>query len=219
MYTQIILRGDLAMTLIVQKLTTAQKIQENAIKLFAKLGISNVSVNDILQESGLSRRTFYKYFKSKIDILRSIPEIKLISNLQTFFLAKFPSFFRLEPSSQLNFLIEGLYEMLLSPSDLELVFLEILQREELLYVLNIDVKDCYRKNYEFVYNLFQKSDLVDPQAKTHFFLFFLDGILLNCSLFQKYKIPYSFREWLDNSWKHMKFLLNLQSKIEPKKTT
>jgi len=217
MYTYMAFISDLAMTSTIQKLTSKQKIQKNSIKLFAKQGISNVSVNAILQETGLSRRTFYKYFKSKIDILCSMPEIKLISNLQIFFQTKFPSFFRLEPSSQLNFLIEGLYEVLLSPTDLELVYLEIIHQKELLEALNIDVKDCYRKNYEFICDIFQKCELDNPEAKTQFLLFFLDGILHNCSLFQKYKIPYSFREWLDNSWNQMKLLLNLQTKAIQKK--
>lgn len=196
---------------MINKLTTMQRIQQKSIELFAKRGINNVSVNTILQETGVSRRTFYKYFKSKIDVLVSIPEIKSYSNLEYYFQTKIPGFFRLEAFSQLDLLIEGLYEVLLSPTDLELVHLEIIHQEELLLTLNIDVKDCYRKNYEFVYNIFQKNELDNPQAKTQFLLFFLDGILHNCSMFQKYEIPYSFREWFDNSWNQMKLLLNLQS--------
>jgi AcrR family transcriptional regulator len=43
-----------------------------AMNIFAKKGITNTTVQDLLDEAEVSRRTFYKYFDNKIDVLHSI---------------------------------------------------------------------------------------------------------------------------------------------------
>lgn len=208
MYTYKLLESEM-MSKKRQLKTVQERIQGAAIELFAQFGVTNTSVKQILDEAKVSRRTFYNYFDSKTDLLTKIPNIKAISNLYAFFLAKFPQYFELEPYSQLDFLFEGLYAMLKTPSALDFLYLQILQSEELLSILEIDVKDCYRKNFEFVFELFKKCNIEDPIRKAQFFLFFLDGILLNCSLFTKYQVPFSFQEWLDNTWEEMKLALNI----------
>lgn len=47
----------------------------NAIGVFASKGITDTTVQDLLEAANISRRTFYKYFKNKVDVLESIYKI------------------------------------------------------------------------------------------------------------------------------------------------
>ncbi|MCG8311834.1 MAG: TetR/AcrR family transcriptional regulator [Pseudomonadales bacterium] len=44
----------------------------NSIGVFAQKGIAETTVQDLLDAANISRRTFYKYFKNKVDVLESI---------------------------------------------------------------------------------------------------------------------------------------------------
>ncbi|RKY46233.1 MAG: hypothetical protein DRP91_09295, partial [Candidatus Neomarinimicrobiota bacterium] len=44
------------------------KIVETGKKLFYRYGIKKVSVEEICKEAGISKATFYKYFKNKVDL-------------------------------------------------------------------------------------------------------------------------------------------------------
>ncbi|ARS50465.1 TetR/AcrR family transcriptional regulator [Ectopseudomonas hydrolytica] len=47
-------------------------IQLAAIGVFARKGLEQVTVNDLLEAAQVSRRTFYKYFANKMDVLEGI---------------------------------------------------------------------------------------------------------------------------------------------------
>lgn len=44
----------------------------NSIAVFTSKGIDDATVQDLLDAAGISRRTFYKYFRNKVDVLESI---------------------------------------------------------------------------------------------------------------------------------------------------
>lgn len=44
----------------------------NSIGVFTSKGIEDTTVQDLLDAANISRRTFYKYFKNKVDVLESI---------------------------------------------------------------------------------------------------------------------------------------------------
>ncbi|MFZ5755266.1 MAG: TetR/AcrR family transcriptional regulator [Pseudomonadota bacterium] len=48
------------------------EILVNSLVVFIERGITDVTVQDILDASSVSRRTFYKYFRNKIDVLESL---------------------------------------------------------------------------------------------------------------------------------------------------
>lgn len=53
---------------------TREKLVEVARELFAKMGMDNITMNDIAKASNRGRRTLYTYFKSKTDIYDAIVE-------------------------------------------------------------------------------------------------------------------------------------------------
>lgn len=46
-----------------------------AMKVFARRGFSGTRVEDLLEEAGVARRTFYRYFTSKEDVLAAVYEL------------------------------------------------------------------------------------------------------------------------------------------------
>ncbi|MFN7055300.1 TetR/AcrR family transcriptional regulator [Hyphomonas sp.] len=55
-----------------KRLETAARIREAGIRLFAQRGYDATTLDEIADEAGISRRTFFHYFKSKDDILLSL---------------------------------------------------------------------------------------------------------------------------------------------------
>jgi AcrR family transcriptional regulator len=50
-------------------------IVSSAAKVFARLGFAATRVEDLLDGAGVSRRTFYKYFTSKEDVLSAVYDV------------------------------------------------------------------------------------------------------------------------------------------------
>ena len=51
---------------------TLERLRDGGIRLFVEKGYAATTVDDIAQAAGISRRTFFYYFKSKDDILLSL---------------------------------------------------------------------------------------------------------------------------------------------------
>ncbi|MBN1927463.1 MAG: helix-turn-helix transcriptional regulator, partial [Prolixibacteraceae bacterium] len=50
----------------------ANQILQSAKKLFWKYGIRKVSIDEICREAGVSRMTFYRLFKNKIELAKVV---------------------------------------------------------------------------------------------------------------------------------------------------
>lgn len=49
----------------------------NSLAVFSEKGINETTVQDLLDAAKISRRTFYKYFKNKIDVLQNLYKISV----------------------------------------------------------------------------------------------------------------------------------------------
>ncbi len=63
------------MPMIVSK--TRDMLVDVARQLFARMGVDNITMNDIAQASGKGRRTLYTYFKNKNEIYLAVVESEL----------------------------------------------------------------------------------------------------------------------------------------------
>ena len=53
------------------------EIMERASAVYMKYGIKSVTMDDLSRELGMSKKTVYKYFKDKTDLVNSIIQYKL----------------------------------------------------------------------------------------------------------------------------------------------
>lgn len=53
------------------------EILVNSLVLFIERGFAPVTVQDLLDAAGISRRTFYKYFRNKIDVLENLYKLSV----------------------------------------------------------------------------------------------------------------------------------------------
>ena len=56
---------------------TRDMLVDVARQLFARMGVDNITMNDIAQASGKGRRTLYTYFKNKNEIYLAVVESEL----------------------------------------------------------------------------------------------------------------------------------------------
>lgn len=69
-----------------------KKILEEAEKVFHKYGIRSVSMDDICKELGISKKTIYRYFKNKEDVVNQVVDEDIkrhTSHVQNFMKKKF----------------------------------------------------------------------------------------------------------------------------------
>lgn len=59
------------------------RILRAAMNVFGRLGYADTRVEDILEDAGISRPTFYRYFRSKEDVFDAVDEVVSMSFLQT----------------------------------------------------------------------------------------------------------------------------------------
>lgn len=56
---------------------TKNKIVEQSLKLFFNYGIQHITMDDIAEKCGISKKTIYKYFENKDDLLHQIIELQV----------------------------------------------------------------------------------------------------------------------------------------------
>ena len=56
---------------------TRDRIVDGAMAMFTAKGIAEATVQDVLEGSGVSRRTFYQYFQGKEDVLRAVYDVRV----------------------------------------------------------------------------------------------------------------------------------------------
>lgn len=53
------------------------RIEVAALELFVERGVENITVEEIASAAGISRRTFYRYFETPLDVLTAMPRRSL----------------------------------------------------------------------------------------------------------------------------------------------
>ena len=67
---------------MIAELNTKERIRQKADELFMKYGIRSVSMDDIANALGMSKKTIYQYFVDKDELVDSVVEFD-INSMQT----------------------------------------------------------------------------------------------------------------------------------------
>ncbi|MBD3255579.1 MAG: TetR family transcriptional regulator [Candidatus Lokiarchaeota archaeon] len=176
--------------------TKRNLIIESALKLFSIKGINGTTVSELIEKANVSRRTFYKYFNSKEDLLSEFKRFKQIAYFDKFFREVVPNFVNLSPRAQMEVFIEILFDTFTRPNPYENLFLRALMSPHLLNLFDIDPMDFYNSSIEFIEGLFKRLEIDNPRRKSRLFLTLLDGALLDKHVCDIHDIGIDFKMWM-----------------------
>jgi AcrR family transcriptional regulator len=72
-----------------KKLETRRALEQVAVRLFTERGFDGVTIDEIVAAAGVSKRTFYRYYVAKEDVLLS-EQLRLLDVLRTGLMARPP---------------------------------------------------------------------------------------------------------------------------------
>lgn len=117
-----------------ENMSTKEKLMVAAIRLFAKKGLNNVSLDEILRESGVNKGSFYYYYETKEALLNDSLEtlfhpimemrVEALAKAEGSFREIVDRFYRCMQMETKDLLGEMLGENDLSPSDIGFLLLE-----------------------------------------------------------------------------------------------
>jgi AcrR family transcriptional regulator len=117
-----------------KKQTLKEKIKETAKDLFFKFGIKRVSVEEISEKAGISKVTFYKYYKNKMELA-----IELRDELMQIGFARF---------DELNALDIPFMEKINRMTQWQMEFYAQMNNEFVKEIVNLkDIEEEYRKRF------------------------------------------------------------------------
>jgi AcrR family transcriptional regulator len=93
---------------LLESLNPHDRILKTAIQLFNEFGVHTVGIDRIIAESGVAKRTFYKYFPSKADLVSAFLDFR--SELQFNCLAKHVAKAKGDPRGELLAIFDNLEE-------------------------------------------------------------------------------------------------------------
>lgn len=138
-----------------KKETSQFILSHTLMEMMAEQDISQISINDILQESNISKATFYKYFNNKSDLLCYTVYNDLIAG--TF------------------------YDFSRSPKDRKQETMEFIQRNRLFYrnaLVNPSVCEMYRDHCESaLYGYYARCEKMDLAKLRQTCTFLTSGII------------------------------------------
>ena len=66
-----------------RRIAVADRIERKALELFAEHGVENVTIEQIASAAGFSERNFFRYFRSREDVLAAYPARALARTVET----------------------------------------------------------------------------------------------------------------------------------------
>jgi len=119
------------------------RIIEEALKLFMKYGIRNITMDDLAKHLGISKRTIYEYFKDKDSLL-----LQCVKSLAS------------DQKKRINHIIKT------SPHVIDSIYQIIGEKSALMRTLNPLFMEDMRKYHPSIFKLIHKSDELDDISLT-----------------------------------------------------
>jgi AcrR family transcriptional regulator len=179
-------------------MSTEQKILEKTKELFFRLGIKSVTMDDIAQELGMSKKTLYKYVDNKSDLVYKV--------LQNHLLAEEEFIEQLEKLdvNGIDLIVEIIKHVIKSMSNMSLSAIYDLQKyypES--WVLLEDFKSCsILETMENILKKGKKEGLFRKEIKealvSKFYMISIEGIMnpFNFTAYRKYDFKEIYLEYI-----------------------
>jgi len=114
-------------------------ILESSLKLFAKHGVYNTTVNMIAQDAGISKGLMYNYFTSKEELLRSV----VLEGIKKFLVLFDPNHDGVLTKTELIYFIEETFRTIQNEIEFWKIYFSVLsQQQNITNVLMISLIMC-----------------------------------------------------------------------------
>lgn len=183
-----------------------QKLLDSAYSLFSMKGINNTSIQDIVDEAGVAKGTFYLYFKDKYDlqevlIARKSQELfeKAINELDKNILTNF--------SDQLVFVIDNVINQLNKNNGL----IKLIYKDLSLGFYNKEISNIIDNDQIGIYDTFMKGikennvKLENPEITLYMIIELVSSTIFSSII---KKVPAPIDEFKPHLYKAIRMLLN-----------
>ena len=150
-------------------------IMESALKLFARHGFSDTSVNMISKDAGISKGLMYNYFKSKEDLLRSV----VLQGINKFVVLFDPDHDGVLTRSELKYFIEETFRTIQNDFQFWKIYFSILSQPQILKIIGNKFGEILNPVFKMLEDYFKRNNVKNPEIETKFFGAMMDGICIN----------------------------------------
>lgn len=150
-------------------------IMESALKLFAKHGFFDTSINMISVEAGISKGLMYNYFKSKEDLLRSV----VFQGINKFLVLFDPDHDGVLTKTELKFFIEETFCIIETDISFWKIYFSVLSQPQVLKIVGEKFWEIVNPVFKILENYFERNNFKNPKIETRLFGALLDGICIN----------------------------------------
>ena len=150
-------------------------IMESALKLFARHGFSDTSVNMISKDAGISKGLMYNYFKSKEDLLRSV----VLQGINKFIVLFDPDHDGVLTKSELKYFIEETFRTIQNDVQFWKIYFSILSQPQILKIVGGKFWEIINPVFKMLEDYFKRNNIKNPEIETQFFMAMMDGICIH----------------------------------------
>ncbi len=150
-------------------------IMKSALKLFARHGFFDTSVNMISNDAGISKGLLYNYFKSKEDLLRSV----VFQGANKFLVLFDPDHDGVLTKTELKFFIEETFRTIKEDIQFWKIYFSVLSQPQVLKIVGDKFWEIINPVFKILDNYFERNRFNNPEIETRFFGAIMDGICMN----------------------------------------
>ncbi|MBE9510734.1 MAG: TetR/AcrR family transcriptional regulator [Bacteroidetes bacterium] len=150
-------------------------IMKSALKLFAKNGVFNTTINMITQDAGISKGLMYNYFKSKEDLLRSV----VFQGINKLLVLFDPDHDGVLTKAELKYFIEETFRTIQEDIQFWKIYFSVLSQPQVLKIVGNKFWEILNPVSKILKNYLKNNNYKNPEIETQFFGALMDGICIN----------------------------------------
>ncbi len=171
-------------------MSTKTKIFDAAIETFAEKGYDITTVEDILKKAEVSRRTFYKYYRSKKEILLQLKEENIYEDsfIKSAINKLFPNFDNMSSLAKFEIIFE-IRDYIIDQDKFSIVY-QGLSKPEMCKEVNLDILSVQNKSLELYKSIYQELGFENPTKMAKITSVFFEGYYIKKHLENVFNIDF-----------------------------